>query len=84
MVDIPTASSVLSQQNQDAFNKDVLSVLRAIEKASANGDRQTTFNPPSGYRFYDAVKDEFLKKGYSFKPTGYIGGVWQHSERICW
>ena len=32
----------------------------------------------------DEVKAEFKKHGYIFKPTGYINGVWQDSEDICW
>ena len=30
------------------------------------------------------VKLKFIKAGYTIKPTGYIGGVWQLTEDICW
>lgn len=39
------------------------------------------------YRFddyQDEVKKRFQKAGYIVKPTGYIGGVWQLTEDICW
>ena len=34
--------------------------------------------------YRDEVKAAFVKAGYIIKPTGYIGGVWQNSEDICW
>lgn len=39
------------------------------------------------YRFDDyasEVKEKFRQAGYTIKPTGYIGGVWQLTEDICW
>lgn len=39
------------------------------------------------YRFDDyqtEIKERFRKAGYIIKPTGYIGGVWQLTEDICW
>lgn len=84
MIEIPTVASLLAQQNQEAFDKNVLSVIRDIERAVARGDRKTCFNPPDGDRFYAAVKAAFLKKGYLFAPTGCVGGVWQRTENIHW
>lgn len=77
------------------FEKAVESVMKAIERASAKGYRETCFNPSAYWyetdnglrtfmRFDDEVKNEFKKHGYTFKPTGYIGGVWQRTEQICW
>lgn len=34
--------------------------------------------------YRDEVADKFIKAGYTIKPTGYIGGVWQLTERIHW
>lgn len=34
--------------------------------------------------YSDEVKKRFIEAGYRIKPTGYIGGVWQLSEDICW
>ena len=39
------------------------------------------------YRFddyADEIKVKFRQVGYIIKPTGYIGGVWQLTEDICW
>ena len=30
------------------------------------------------------IKQKFQCAGYTIKPTGYIGGVWQLTEDICW
>ena len=34
--------------------------------------------------YKDEVKQVFIANGYKIKPTGYIGGVWQHTETIMW
>ena len=33
---------------------------------------------------YDEVKELYEAEGYKIVPTGYIGGVWQRTEDICW
>lgn len=33
---------------------------------------------------YDEIRNKYEKAGYTIKPTGYIGGVWQTTEDICW
>lgn len=33
---------------------------------------------------YDEIRCKYEKAGYIIKPTGYIGGVWQVTEHICW
>ena len=72
-----------SQSNQDDFDKACAYVMRYIEKASAEGRRDIVFDPRPT-TMYDSVKAEFRKHGYTFKPTGVIGGVRQDSEQICW
>lgn len=34
--------------------------------------------------YHDMVAKRFREAGYTIKPTGYIGGVWQRSEDIIW
>lgn len=39
------------------------------------------------YKFSDyaeEIKKNFLRAGYIIKPTGYLGGIWQNTEEICW
>ena len=77
------------------YKKAIESVMNAIEKASKEGNRKTCFNPSAYWyttedgirtflRFDDEVKQEFIRHGYTFVPTGYVGGVWQRTEDICW
>lgn len=33
---------------------------------------------------YDEIRSNYERAGYKIKPTGYIGGVWQLTEDICW
>ena len=33
---------------------------------------------------YDEIRRKYERAGYIIKPTGYIGGVWQRTEEICW
>ena len=84
-----------NERYEKGFKQAVESVIRAIERASERGHRKTCFNPSAywyitedGIRtfmsFDDEVKEEFKKYGYKFQPTGYIGGVWQLTEDICW
>ena len=34
--------------------------------------------------YSDEIKERFTQAGYRIKPTGYVGGVWQLTEDICW
>lgn len=39
------------------------------------------------YRWDDyvsVIKSRFQRAGYTIKPTGYIGNVWQRTEHIHW
>lgn len=33
---------------------------------------------------YDEIRSKYENAGYKIKPTGFIGGVWQLTESICW
>lgn len=78
------------------YERAINSVMKRIEQASEKGYRSCGFSVPcycyktedsdleKRLYFYDEVREEFSKHGYTFKPTGYIGGVWQNTEDICW
>ena len=61
-----------------------------IERANKDGRRSTCFTPTMGMangkyiNCEEELKQMFREKGYTFKPTGYIGGVWQRTIDICW
>lgn len=84
-----------SERYKAGYEKAVNSVMRAIERASEKGYRNACFNPSVYWYqtetglatyidFYCEVREEFKKHGYTFKPTGYVGGVWQRTEDIYW
>lgn len=58
-------------------------VMRNIARASMAGCRDTVFDPRPESQ-YRAVKEKFMSLGYTFRPTGVVGGVRQDSEQICW
>ena len=80
---IPESSLIQKTDNYyKEIEKYINYVLEDIEKANSRGFNYTTFNVD--YRYEEEVKRLFMEKGYRFKPTGYIGGVWQRSTDICW
>lgn len=94
-IEILSAEVVRMETDPVGLKNAVKSVLREILKAKAEGRRDCCYNP-SDYcykddkgeehriSYYEAAKGEFLKKGYTFRPEGWSGGVWQQTERICW
>ena len=65
-------------------------IMYNIEQANERGHDRTCFTPTchkvDGVYIdcEDELKRIFKDAGYHFAPTGYIGGVWQRSEDICW
>lgn len=87
--------STKNKHYEKGYKQAVESVMRSIEIASERGYRKTGFCPSTYWyknedgidcyiNFDEEVKAEFKRNGYSFRPTGYIDGVWQHTEDICW
>jgi hypothetical protein len=71
-----------TESYQTAVEQAVGYVVNSIESAKSMGLTHTCFSVRPAYE--QEVKRMFLDQGYSFKPTGYCGGVWQLSEDICW
>ena len=85
--DIPSASDSRFKVDQNEFyktgmKKSVDSQNQRIQQAIANGLSFASFYAYPEYE-YD-LKQMYLKKGYSFRPVGIIGGVRQEGEYICW
>lgn len=87
--------STKNERYEKGYKKAVDSVMRSIEIASERGYRKTCFCPSVYWYknedgiecyidFYNEVKEEFRMNGYRFRPTGYLAGVWQRTEDICW
>jgi hypothetical protein len=56
--------------------------VRSIQRAQERGQSYASFSVP--YEYEQEIKTMFAKQGYTFKPTGYINGVLQKTERIHW
>ena len=65
----------IMRQNIEFLNK-------KIEEAKERGESFTCFIVDSVVK--DEIRNMYIEKGYTFKPTGYIDGVWQETEEICW
>ena len=78
----------ISMENgfEKKVEREIQNVENRIKRAAENGQTSTcAFNcdaDKSDVEF--EAKKYFLKRGFSFKPTGYCGGVWQRTEDICW
>lgn len=57
-----------------------------IRSAVERGESCTYFpcDKDSDKDVYDEIRRKYERAGYKIKPTGYIGGVWQLTEDICW
>jgi hypothetical protein len=71
-----------SDEYMTGLKNNIRYVMDRIEYAQSNGYTRVCFSTER--RYEDKVKQMFLDQGYTFKPTGYNGGVWQLTEDICW
>lgn len=69
-----------NQEYMAKINAQIEDTMKRIEQAKSRGERRACW---TSY-YEDEVKQMFLEKGYTFKPTGYCGGVWQLTTDICW
>lgn len=72
-----------SNDNLRTFIKEVEARIR---RAMEQGKTSCHFGGMDEYlKDYEyQAKVEFLRRGFSFKPRGYIEGVYQKTQEICW
>lgn len=85
--EIPSAQVVRIQtEESEEYKKVILQAITnvndRIERAKKQGRTDTCFSV--SYKYEDEIKRLYKEKGYWFKPTGVIGGVYQQTEQICW
>lgn len=79
-----------SQDRKEALEHCKKWIMHYIEKANSQGYDRTCFTPTGktvNGRYIDCedeLKQIFRDAGYSFAPTGYIGGVYQRTIDIVW
>lgn len=71
-----------NQEYQKKLASEIERVNSSIKSAIKQGKTDTCFNVKPD--FEDAVRKLFSEEGYTFKPTGIIGGVYQDTDQICW
>lgn len=71
---------------QEKLEKKINQIERDIQNACERGSTSTCFGYLDEYKdnIERDAKEHFKKLGYTFKPTGYIQGVYQVTESICW
>ena len=87
----------LSKSNgrQEKIDEGIRQIEKQVKEACEKGSNYICFGMKDEYGgnsyFIDGqferlpeVKEHFLKQGFTFKDTGYIGGVYQHTERMYW
>lgn len=70
----------------EEYNKMIYYVEKSIKEAMERGETSCHFDMQDEYLrpWQLEVKAEFAKRGFTFRPRGYIGGVLQRTQQICW
>lgn len=82
----------ITREMKEERNRKIAAIEKRVDdrinRAIANGQNSCLFEC---YRdsindgpFYTEVRKKYEDAGYFIKPTGYICGVWQLTEDICW
>lgn len=74
----------MKNDRQERIDKIIDRQNKRIQQAVADGMHECIFYPDKNDAEYAVVRAKFESAGYQIKPTGYIGGVWQRTEDICW
>ena len=85
---IPDSNEVRKEtQENELYQKEMIEVIKSInnliDRAKKEGRTDTVWGGHC-HKYEDELKRLYKDKGYRFKPTGVIGGVYQTTEQICW
>ena len=98
-VDRMDASEARRISNENGREEIIQAALKRVEEeireAASKGRTRVCFasKPQYGGFFFlykgkyedvPELRDILIQKGYKFRDTGYVGGVYQHTEDICW
>jgi len=88
MVEAMQITKEMKESRQSKIDKIVSKINKDIKRAVEEGCNSTYFDCDkdsySTEDFYDDVRQIFERAGYTIRPTGYYGGVWQRTEHIMW
>lgn len=80
----------ITQEMKDARAQRVANIEARVDdqiKMALNNGRNRAYFACDKERdadVYDEVRAKYERAGYRIIPTGYIGGVYQRTEDICW
>ncbi len=77
-------TNTMREEHKARIEQRISRVNENIKHALENGQHETYFPVDKDNADYQEVRKIFEEEGYHIKPTGYIGGVWQETENICW
>lgn len=84
------AKELVSDKRQNVIDYCIKWIEYHIKEANERGQNRTclTHVGKTIDGVYINVEDDIKRilkaHGFSIKPTGYIGGVWQRTEDVCW
>ena len=85
---IPDSNEVRKEtQDNEQYKQEMIRVINninnLIDRAKNQGLTDIVFGGHC-HKYEDELKRLYREKGYWFKPTGVVGGVYQTTEQICW
>lgn len=87
MVEPMAITSEMRFSKQARLDKAIEKQNASIKLAAEHGRAKTCFqcyDTVSEGDLYEEMKKIYERAGYTIKPTGYIGGVYQKTMDICW
>lgn len=84
MVEPIKITKEMQNKRQAEIDRLVAKNNESIKYAMKHNRSNACFTPYPDNQYYSEVRAIFERAGYKIKPTGYIGGVWQLTEDICW
>lgn len=84
MVEPIKITTEMQNAKQERIDQTVRTQNTLIHSAILNNKTSCVFYLDKDNEIYIEVRAIFERAGYKIKPTGYIGGVWQLTEDICW
>lgn len=84
MAEVLKITDDVKRQHKERIDRLIERQNQHIKYAIEIGRHDTCFDLDVHDPDYREVRMLYEKEGYHIKPTGYIGGVWQLTEDICW
>jgi hypothetical protein len=68
---------------KEIIERGIQNINKRIEEAKQKGLTHTSF-VSFDYTYEKEFQKIYESKGYTFRPTGIVGGVYQDCKEICW